>query len=53
MVLLVIFVFVPSDCCDVYIYFIIVASQLFYVWLYICIYVRMCILYHSGKEERP
>ena len=51
MVLLVIFVVVTVIllCC---VYFV-VASLLFYVWLYVCVYVPTCVLYRSGKEERP
>ena len=36
-------------CC---VYFV-VASLLFHVWLYVCVYVPTCVLYRSGKEERP
>ena len=51
MVLLVIFVVVTFIllCC---VYFV-VASLLFHVWLYVCVYVPTCVLYRSGKEERP
>ena len=35
-----------------YNYFV-VASLLFHVWLYVCVYVPTCVLYRSGKEERP
>ena len=50
MVLLVIFVVVTVIllCCV----YSVVASLLFHVWLYACVYVPTCVLYRSGKEER-
>ena len=51
MVLLVIFVVVTVIllCCV----YSVVASLLFHVWLYVCVYVPTCVLYRTGEEERP
>ena len=43
--------FPPRKFCRIR-YFV-VASLLFHVWLYVCVYVPTCVLYRSGKEERP